>query len=103
MERRLGELAAPYREPGPARTPGRLAKAAVASGALLAGALGRRSRPAAFAAGVLLSAGAVLTRWSVYRAGAESAADARATTGPQRDRIASGDTAGSVRVVVQRP
>lgn len=103
MERRLGELAAPYRQPGPARMHGRLAKAAVASGALLAGALGRRSRPAAVAAGALLSAGAALTRWSIYRAGSESAADARATLAPQRRRIERGETAGSVRVTGRRP
>jgi hypothetical protein len=103
MERRLGPLAAPYREPGQARTPGRLAKAAVASGAVLAGTLARRSRPAAIAAGALLSAGAVLTRWSIYRAGAQSAADPQATIAPQRERIEAGETAGSVRVMVRTP
>jgi hypothetical protein len=103
MERRLGDLAAPYRELGPARRPGRLAKAAVASGALLAGALGRRSRPAAIAGGALLSAGALLTRWSIFKAGSESARDHWATVGPQRERIDRGETAGSVRVVVRRP
>jgi hypothetical protein len=103
MERRLGELAAPYHEPGHARTPGRLAKAALASGAILAGTLGGRARPAAVAAGALLSAGALLTRWSIYRAGAESAADPRATVAPQRERIAAGETPGSVRVTVRRP
>jgi hypothetical protein len=103
MEHRLGALAAPYREAGPARVPGRLAKAAVASGALLAGALGRRSRAAAIGGGALLSAGALLTRWSIFKAGSVSAADPLATVGPQRERIAAGEAAGSVRVVARQP
>jgi polysulfide reductase-like protein len=103
MERRLGELGAPYREAGPARTPGRLAKGATAAGALLAAAVGRRSRPAAIAGGALLTAGAVLTRWSIFKAGSQSAADPRATVGPQRERIDGGETEGSVRVVLRQP
>jgi len=84
MDRRLGELAGPYEE-GRA---GRLAKAAEAcslSGALLAAVAGRR-RPTAIAAGTLLCAGSLLTRFSVFRAGFESAADPAATVGPQRLR-----------------
>ena len=82
MERRLGEVAGPYRD-GRA---GRLSKAAEActgTGAVLALAGGRR-RPTAIAAGVLLCAGSILTRFSVVRAGFESAADPAATVGPQR-------------------
>lgn len=84
MERRLGEVAGPYTQ-GRA---GRLAKAAEActmSGALLAGLAGRR-RPAAVAAGALLCAGSLSMRFSVVRAGFESAADPAATVGPQRLR-----------------
>lgn len=84
MERRLGDVAGPYTD-GRA---GRLAKAAEActvSGAALAVVAGRR-RPAAVVAGTLLCAGSLLTRFSVFRAGFESAADPSATVGPQRLR-----------------
>ena len=86
MERRLGEVAGPYRE-GRA---GRLSKASEActgAGAVLALA-GSRRRPVAVAAGVLLCAGSLLSRFSVVRAGFESAADPAATVGPQRRRAA---------------
>jgi hypothetical protein len=84
MQHRLGEVAGPYTD-GRA---GRLAKAAEAcsvSGAALATMAGRR-RPAALAAGALLCAGSLLTRFSVVRAGFESAADPSATIDPQRRR-----------------
>ncbi len=85
MESGLGEVAGPYRD-GRA---GRLAKAAevcTATGALLVLAAGRR-RPAAVVAGALLCAGSLLTRFSVFRAGFESATDPTATIGPQRYRL----------------
>ena len=67
---------------------GRLARAAEActvAGALAALAAGRR-RDVAIGAGVLLVSGSVLTRFSVFRAGFESAADPAATIDPQRER-----------------
>jgi hypothetical protein len=85
MESRLDEsVAGPYMH-GRA---GRLAKAAEAcsaSGAVLAVVAGRR-RPAAVVAGALLCAGSLFTRFSVFRAGFESAADPAATIDPQRLR-----------------
>jgi hypothetical protein len=96
MQRRLGELGEPYRE-GEA---GRFAKAGkmlTASGAALlatAGVLGRGVTPArgrvraAAGAGVLL-AGAFATRWSVYKAGFQSAANPRYVVEPQRARAAA--------------
>lgn len=84
MERRLGDLAGPYRE-GRAGRLARAAEACSVSGALLAATAGRR-RVAAVAAGALLCAGSLLTRFSVFRAGFESAADPAATVGPQRLR-----------------
>jgi hypothetical protein len=84
MEHHLDEVAGPYAH-GRA---GRLAKAAETcslSGAVLAAMAGRR-RPAAVAAGALLCAGSLLTRFSVVRAGFESATDPAATIGPQRRR-----------------
>jgi hypothetical protein len=79
MERRLGELAEPYRR----GKPGRLARAA--KGCTLAGAalLARRR---ARAGGALLVAGAALERWAVFTAGRVSAADPKYTVGPQRSR-----------------
>ena len=97
MERRLGELGEPYRE-GDA---GRFAKAGkmlTASGAgLLAtagAALGQGATPApsrvrAAAGAVLLLAGAFATRWSVYKAGFQSAANPRYVVEPQRARAAA--------------
>ena len=84
MESGLGEVAGPYR----GGRAGRLAKAAeacTATGALLVLAA-RRRRPPAVVAGALLCAGSLLTRFSVFRAGFESAADPTATIGPQRNR-----------------
>jgi formate-dependent nitrite reductase membrane component NrfD len=84
MKARLGPAGAPY-EHGHA---GRLAKAAeacTATGAVLALATGRR-RPTAVVAGAFLAGGSLLTRFSVLRAGVESAADPSATIGPQRRR-----------------
>jgi hypothetical protein len=48
-----------------------------------------RSRPAAVAAGLLMTAGAVLERWSVFKAGVQSATDPAATVVPQRGRSVS--------------
>ena len=84
MEARLGEVAGPY-EQGRAGQLARAAEACTAAGALLVLVAGRR-RPAAIAAGAMLCAGSVLTRFSVFRAGFESAADPVATIRPQRLR-----------------
>jgi hypothetical protein len=100
MESRLGNAAGPYRD-GQA---GRLAKAAeacTAVGALTVLVAGRR-RAGAVAAGALLAGGSVLTRFSVFRAGFESAADPEATIGPQRDRLSSDVAIGGPSVVSSR-
>ena len=84
MQVRLDEVAGPY-EHGRA---GRLARAAEAcsiAGALLVLTGGRR-RDASAIGGGLLCAGSLLTRFSVFRAGFESAADPGATILPQRRR-----------------
>jgi hypothetical protein len=64
---------------------GTVAKGLIAGGAIAA-AGSVRSRALGIAGGVLLTAGAVLERWSVFRAGFQSAADPRATVVPQRTR-----------------
>lgn len=87
MERRLGELGAPYRS-GRAGTLSRTAQGLAAGGAgvLAVGARGRRHGATLAGAGMIL-AGGMLERWAVYRAGFQSAADPRHTVGPQRERI----------------
>ncbi len=72
-----------------ARRPLRSARAATVAGALLTGALGRRSRAAAVAGGLALCAGSALTRWAIFQAGVASAGDPEQTVGPQRDRLAA--------------
>jgi formate-dependent nitrite reductase membrane component NrfD len=86
MEHRLGDTGAPYRS-GAAGRLGTAAKAILAGGAALIAASGARSRAAAVAGGSLVTAGAMLARWSVFRAGFESAADPHATVDLQRRRM----------------
>jgi hypothetical protein len=87
MERRLGELGEPYHE-GTAGHFARAAKALTAAGGLVMAARGRR-RAGAVAGGALMLAGAMATRWSVYKAGFQSAADPRYVVGPQRARVSA--------------
>ena len=85
MERRLGFLAEPYKQ-GEAGRYARAAKALTATGALIAGRAGRRRRGAAIAGGALALAGELCLRWSVFKAGFQSARDPRYTVEPQRRR-----------------
>jgi hypothetical protein len=101
MERELGDLADPYHE-GQAGRFGKAAKALSAAGAGLIAAGGRRSRATAIAGGTLLTAGAVCERWSVFRAGFQSAADPNHTVVPQRRRIDAGQSGGAVRTKPRR-
>jgi Polysulphide reductase, NrfD len=95
MERRLGGLGEPYRT-GAAGKLKRAAEALTAAGAgVIAGA--GRGRPAAVAGGSLLLAGAVCERWSIFRAGFQSASDPRATVEPQRRAIGTGMRRGASR------
>lgn len=96
VEQRLGELAEPYHT-GAAGSYGRLARALTAGGALLISARASRSRLTAVAGGALVLAGAVCERWSVFKAGFQSARDPKYTVGPQRRRIAAGRTRGASR------
>lgn len=91
MERSLGELGEPYHE-GAAGALAKLAFGLTAVGGAAIAARGRRSRAAAAAGGTLLAAGALAERWSVYRAGFQSAADPKYVVGPQRARLAGAPT-----------
>jgi hypothetical protein len=86
MERRLGELRRPYDE-GAAGVLGRLAKACTLAGGAIAASSAARTRLGAASGSALVTAGAVLERWSIFRAGAQSAADPAAVIVPQRRRL----------------
>jgi hypothetical protein len=86
MHRRLGEHRGSY-ERGDARRYHQTARGCSVAGAILVAARGAQSRAAAVAGGTLLLAGALATRWSVYRAGFGSAADPKATIAHQRRRV----------------
>jgi len=92
MERRLGELAEPYRQ-GEAGTYARLAKGLSAAGAAVIAARGRK-RAGALAGGAMILAGSVLTRWTIFKAGFQSAEDPKYTVGPQRARLERGSPNG---------
>jgi hypothetical protein len=96
MERRLGALGEPYRR-GQAALFGHLARGLIAAGTIVAAGPARRSRGAAIAAGALLSAGALSVRWSVFKAGFQSAAEPRYVLEPQRAAIERGERGGAAR------
>jgi len=85
MERRLGHLAEPLRSGHAGRLAG-AAKILTTSGAVLTGVLGARRPRTARAGAAMVLAGEVVERWSVFRAGFQSAADPAYTIGPQRAR-----------------
>jgi formate-dependent nitrite reductase membrane component NrfD len=87
MEKRLGFVGEVYTT-GEAGRYSRLSKALVAGGAALLALGGRRSRTAAAAGGGLILAGELALRWSIFRAGFQSARDPRYTVLPQRERRA---------------
>src|SRR5918912_727518 len=93
MKRRLGEfLAEPYHQDEAGRYD-KLAKALSGLGAAVMGFAGRKRRSAAIAGGALILAGAAFERWSVFRAGFQSARDPKYTVMPQRERLDSRDGA----------
>jgi len=85
MERRLGETGEVYRR----ETAGKLAWSArglAGAGALLLATHGRRQRGAAALGGALVCAGELCLRYSVFKAGFQSARDPKYTVKPQRER-----------------
>lgn len=86
MRRRLGPVGEVYEQQEAGRFH-QAATAATATGAALVAAGGRRRRGLAALGSALLLAGGVCTRWSVYKAGFQSARDPVATLGPQRARL----------------
>lgn len=87
MERRLGFVGEPYRQ-GEARRWKRVSMVATLTGASLLALAGRRSRPAAVVGSALVLGGEVALRWSIFKAGFQSARDPTYTVQPQRERLA---------------
>jgi formate-dependent nitrite reductase membrane component NrfD len=85
MELRLGEVGEVYHQ-GAAGKFGWAAKLLAGSGATLLATRGRKSRGAAVLGGALVCAGELCLRWSVYKAGFQSARDPKYTVKPQRER-----------------
>ena len=85
MKRRLGFVGEVY-DQGDARKSGRIAKTCTAAGAALLARAGKRNRAASIGGGALMLAGGLALRWSVFRAGFQSARDPRYTVIPQRER-----------------
>jgi polysulfide reductase-like protein len=100
MEQRLGKHGEPYKR-GQAAIFSNVARGCIAAGGALAAIRGRKSRAGAIVAGVLLSAGAISARWSVFKAGFQSAADPKYVVGPQRDAIDRGQRKGAARGATQ--
>ncbi len=88
MEKRLGLVGEPYKQDEAGRY-NKLAKACTIGGAALLAAGGQKSRLAAVTGGALVLAGEVALRWSVFKAGFQSARDPKYTVIPQRDRLAT--------------
>ena len=87
MERRLGMIGEPYKQDEAGRY-AKLAKACTLGGAGLLALAGRRSRLASIAGGTLVLGGEAALRWSVFKAGFQSARDPKYTVIPQRERVA---------------
>jgi hypothetical protein len=86
MEKRLGFVGEVYRQ-GEAGKYAKLSKGLVAAGAGLLALGGRRSRTAAVAGGSLVLAGELALRWSIFKAGFQSARDPKYVVESQRRRI----------------
>jgi Polysulfide reductase len=86
MERRLGLVGEPYHQ-GEAGRYAKLAKASTLAGAGVLALAGRKSRIAAITGGAFVLAGESALRWSVFKAGFQSARDPKYTVVPQRERV----------------
>ena len=87
MKRRLGPLGEPYQQDQAGRS-AKVARACSLGGATLLALAGRRSRVASAAGGALVLAGELALRWSVFKAGFQSARDPKYTVLAQRERAA---------------
>ncbi len=89
MKHRLGKfLAEPYEKEAAGRYE-KLATALSGAGAAVMTLAGRKSRAATVAGGAMILAGAAFERWSVFKAGFQSARDPKYTVFSQRERLHS--------------
>ena len=86
MERRLGFVGEVYRH-GEAGRYTKLSKGLVATGASLIAVGGRRSRALTAVGGALVLAGELALRFSIFKAGFQSARDPKYTVRPQKERL----------------
>jgi formate-dependent nitrite reductase membrane component NrfD len=86
MEKRLGFVGEVYRQ-GAAGRLARVSKACALAGSELLAIRAKRSRAALVGGSTLVLAGELALRWSVFRAGFQSARDPRYTVIPQRERV----------------
>ena len=98
MRQQLGEHGEPYKRGTPAKLR-LLSGAAIVSGGALLARRGAGSRAAAVTAGMLMGAGALAARWTVFKAGFQSASDPKYVVGPQRRMIDRGERRGASRRV----
>jgi Polysulphide reductase, NrfD len=88
MEKRLGMIGEPYSQ-GEAGRFRKIGMACTLGGAAVLAGGGRRSRLAAAAGGALVLAGELAVRWSVFKAGFQSARDPKYVVEAQRERAAT--------------
>jgi formate-dependent nitrite reductase membrane component NrfD len=86
MEHKLGFVGEVYKQ-GEAGKYARVSRLCTAAGAGLLALHGKRSRAAAATGGALVLAGELALRWSVFKAGFQSARDPRYTVVPQKERL----------------
>jgi formate-dependent nitrite reductase membrane component NrfD len=89
MQHRLGFVGEVYKKEAAGKL-ARVSKSLTAAGAAVLATRGRRSRGAAVAGGALVLVGELALRWSVFRAGFQSARDPRYTVIPQKERKEAG-------------
>ncbi len=87
MHRRLDFVGEVY-EKEEAGKYGKISKLCAAAGAAVLATRGKRSRVAAIGGSALVLAGGLALRWSVFKAGFQSARDPRYVVAPQRERKA---------------
>lgn len=96
MELRLGSVGEVYHQ-GAAGKLSLAAKGLAAAGASLLARRGRQSRVAAVAGGALVCAGELCLRWSVFKAGFQSARDPKYVVESQRRRIEQDGTRATTK------
>jgi formate-dependent nitrite reductase membrane component NrfD len=93
MRHRLGFVGEVY-DRGEAGKYAKVSKLCTAAGGALLAVGGRKSRAASVAGGALVLAGGLALRFSVFKAGFQSARDPRYTVLPQRERLARSANGG---------